>query len=230
MEHNFVHDFQQVGGAHNDGIQGPSCTNITFQYNVFKNNGMHIFLGDYSWGSQSCNGITIHHNVFYNDANGGSYNSIVFKGTNANNSYTNKIENNVFNLRGQGSAFYLADSPSPGCCNGLSNSFFRNNILYNSDEGNVNFYAHSYNLYFGATGPSETGKVTADPQFVDAANNNYALKSTSPAIGAGTAVGYVLDFLGNAVSGAVDMGAYSSKGTAPPATTISPPTSLRILP
>ncbi len=175
IEHNFIHDFQQVGGAHNDGVQGPSCTNITFRYNVFKNNGMHIFLGDYAWGSQSCNGISIHHNVFYNDSNGGSYNGIVFKGTNSNGTYTSKIENNVFNLRGQGQVFYLADSPSPGCCNNVSNGYFRNNIIYSSTVGDVTFYSHSYNVYYSSSGPTETGRLTTDPQFTNVTSNDYSL-------------------------------------------------------
>jgi hypothetical protein len=227
IEHNYIHDFRQVGGAHNDGVQGPSCTNITFQYNVFKNNGMHIFLGDYAWNSQYCNGITIHHNVFYNDSNGGSYNGIVFKGTNQGGSYTNKIENNVFNLRGQGQAFYLADSPSPGCCNNLSNGFFRNNIIYSTPVGDVNYYSHSYNTYYNSSGPSETGKLTTYPQFTDVNNNDYSIRSTSPVINAGTNAGYKQDMLGRLVPSTPDMGAYqhaTSATTAPAA-----PTNVRVI-
>jgi hypothetical protein len=224
IERNFIHDFRQVGGAHNDGIQGPSCTNITFQYNTFKNNGMHIFLGDYAWGSQSCNGITIHHNIFYNDTNGGSYNCIVFKGTNSGGTYTNKIENNVFNLRGQGTVFYLADSPAPGCCNNVANGFFRNNIVYSSPVGNVSFYTHSNNLYYSSSGPSETGGLTSNPLFTDVANNNYSLQSTSPARGTGIGLGYTIDIVGSAISAPFDMGPYEY-GSA--AATLTAPTNLR---
>jgi hypothetical protein len=228
IEHNFIHDYRQVGSAHNDGIQGPSCTNITFQYNLFKNNGMHIFLGDYAWGSQYCNGITIHHNIFYNDANGGSYNGIVFKGTNQDGSYTNRIENNVFNLRGLGTVFYLADSPAPGCCNNVANGFFRNNIIYSSPVGNVSLYSHSYNLYYNSSGPSETGLLTSDPLFTDVTSNIYTLRATSPAINTGTSLGYTTDFAGTAVSSPPDRGAYEYGGVvnAPPA----PPINLRIIP
>jgi len=227
IEHNFIHDYQQVGSAHNDGVQGPSCTNITFRYNFFKNNGMHIFLGDYAWDTKYCNGITIDHNVFYNDTNGGSYNCIVFKGTNLGGTYTNKIENNVFNLRGQGGVFYLADSPSPGCCNNLSNGYFRNNIVYSSNVGNINFYSHSYNLYYSSSGPSETGSKTGNPLFADVANNNYMLQSGSPAINAGTNLGYTLDIMGRPIVGAPDMGAFEYGGstTPPPAA----PSNLRVV-
>jgi hypothetical protein len=231
IEHNYIHDFRQVGGAHNDGVQGPSCNNITFRYNVFRNNGMHIFLGDYAWGSMYCNGITIDHNIFYNDSSGsGSYNCIVFKGTNKDGTSTQKIDNNVFNLRGAGSVFYLADSPSPGCCNGVSNGYFRNNIIYSSSAGDVSFYAHSNNLYYSSSGPSETGKVTSNPLFTDVNNNNYSLQAGSPAINAGTNLGYTVDFLGMSIpqGGTPDMGAYeyiggSSAAVRPSAPVLLPP-------
>lgn len=228
LEHNYIHDYRQVGGAHNDGIQGPSCTNITFRFNVFKNNGMHVFLGDHAWGNQYCNGITIHHNVFYNDAGGGSYNAIVFKGTNLGGSYVNKIENNVFNLRGQGSVFYLADSPAPGCCNNLTNGYFRNNIVYSSPVGNVGLYLHSNNLYFNSSAPSETGRLTGDPLFTDVANNIYTLRSGSPAIGTGIDLGYREDMTGLVLAGPFEVGAYKySGGVSAP---LPPPTNLRVLP
>jgi hypothetical protein len=228
IEHNFIHDYRYFdGGSHNDGVQGPSCTNITFRYNIFKNNGMHLFLGDYAWGNQYCNGITINHNVFYNDANGGSYNCIDFKGTNQNGSYTNRIENNVFNLRGQGIVLYLSNS---GCstCNNPANGYFRNNIVYSSSVGNVASYSHSYNLYYNTSSPSETGKVTANPLFVDVNANNYSLQSGSPAIGAGTNLGYTVDITGKSIAPTFDMGPYEFGGSviaAPEA-----PSNLRIVP
>ena len=228
IEHSYIHDYQQAGSAHNDGVQGPSCTNITFRYNIFKNNGMHLFLGDNAWNSQYCNGISIHHNIFYNDTNGGSYNSIVFKGTNKDGSYTTKIENNVFNLRGQGSAFYLADSPSPGCCNNLANGFFRNNIIYSSAVGNVNFYSHSYNIYYNSSGPSETGGLTTNPLFTDVNANNYTLQATSPAINSGTNLGYTEDFAGKAIPAtAPDRGAFEYNGVVTTGPTA--PSNLRVV-
>ena len=170
----------------------------------------------------------IHHNIFYNDTNGGSYNSIVFKGTNQGGSYTTKIENNVFNLRGQGSAFYLADSPAPGCCNNLANGFFRNNIIYSSPVGNVSFYSHSYNTYYNTSGPSETGGLTTNPLFTDVNTNNYTLQATSPAINSGTNLGYTEDFAGKAIpTTSPDRGAYEYGGV----TTTGPtaPSNLRVV-
>jgi hypothetical protein len=232
IEHNYIHDYRQVGQGHNDGVQGPSCTNITFRYNVFKNNGMHIYLGDNAWSNQYCNGITIHHNVIYNDPNGGSYNAIVFKGTNLGGSYTTKIENNVFNLRGQGGAFYLADWPPPGCCNNTINGYFRNNIIYSSDAGgqSIQYYSHSYNTYYNSTNvpATETGKLTTDPLFANVTNNNYALQPGSPARDSGTTLGYTEDITGTAIAGIPDRGAYeyASTTTPPPP---APPTNVRVV-
>lgn len=209
IEHCYIHDYAQTGGAHNDGVQGPSCTNITFRYNVFSNNGQQIFLGDYSWGSQSCDGISIHHNIFTNDTGGGSYNCIVFKGTNAGGTYTNKIENNTFDIKDGGTSFYLADSPSPGCCNGLTNSYVRNNIFYNSDPGDTSFYSHSNNLYYGGSALTETGRVTNDPLFTNPGSKIYTLQASSPAKDMGANLGYTSDIIGTSVQGSLpDMGAY----------------------
>jgi len=188
---------------------------------------MHIFLGDYAWGTQYCNGIAIDHNIFFNDTNGGSYNCIVFKGTNQGGGYVNKIDNNVFNLRGQGSVFYLADSPAPGCCNNVANGYFRNNIIYSSSPGNVSFYSRANNLYYNSsTSSSEPGKITSDPLLSDIANNIYTLRSNSPAINAGANLGYSQDFLGVAVpqGGLPDIGPYEFVSGVSSA--LSPPTSL----
>ncbi len=236
IEHSYIHDFRYFqGGAHNDGIQGMTGKNITIRYSIWKNNGMHIFLGDWEWNPNFyMNGINIHHNIFYNDSDvgtagnsgGDSYNCIVFKGTNLGGAYTNRIENNVFNLRGGGMAFYLAVDGTGH--NNPANSYLRNNIIYNSSPGGSwSSYAHSYNLYYGTTAPTETGRQTGNPLFTDVINNNYTLQSGSPAIGTGTDLGYTNDIIGNAVTNAPDMGAYQY-GSIASTSTPSPPTLLRV--
>ncbi len=47
VEHCFIHNYSENPGQdeHNDGVQAPSATNITFRYNIFANNGQHLFLG-----------------------------------------------------------------------------------------------------------------------------------------------------------------------------------------
>lgn len=57
---------------------------------------------------------------------------------------------------------------------GNNNQFF-NNLTYNNKAYNM-----SVNGFNAAT-----GTITADPQFMDVAGNDFRLKSTSPAIGAG---------------------------------------------
>jgi len=235
IEHCYIHNYAQweTGDEHMDGVQAPSATNITFRYNIFANNGMHLFLGDCEWENQYVNGINIHHNLFYNTANSGyaSYNTIVLKGTNQGGSYPTKIENNTFAVRS--SEFPLPDYRNAiGLsteCNNMSNSNIRNNIFFKSTPGAVTYLSHSYNVYYGVTAPPETGRITGDPLFIDYANHNYALQSGSPARDAGTNLGYGEDIIGTAVpqNGSPDMGAYEfdiGGGRSP-----ARPTNLRII-
>ncbi len=61
----------------------------------------------------------------------------------------------------------------------------------------------NYNLFFGNTShivgtvSGGTGQVNADPRFVNAAGNNYALREGSPAINAAINTGVTTDFFGN---------------------------------
>lgn len=211
IEHSFIHDFGQTGGAHNDAIQGPTCNNIEIRFSRFANSGMHVFLGDYEWSNQYCDGISIHHNVFYNDTGGNSYNCIVFKGTHQGA----VIDNNVFDIKGQGSVLYLANDPAPGA--NATNGYFRNNIVYQSDLNDVSFYTHSNNTYYGGESLSETGGSTSNPLFVNAASRDYHLQSGSPAIGTGTNLGYTIDYGGNTVGNPPDRGAIQYESALLPA-------------
>lgn len=236
VEHCYIHDYAQspTGDEHMDGVQAPSATNITFRYNIFANNGMHLFLGDCEWENQYVNGINIHHNLFYNTANSGyaSYNTIVLKGTNQGGSYPTIIENNTFAVRS--SEFPLPDYRNAiglsTSCNNLTGAYVRNNIFYYSTPGAVDgYFSHSYNAYYGVTAPTETGRVTRDPLFTSYSNNIYTLQSGSPARDSGTNLGYVEDIIGTAVpqNGSPDMGAYefSQSGGG----SLAPPTNLRII-
>lgn len=214
IDRNYIHDFQQLGDEHNDGIQGPKCENIEIKNNRFKDNGIQIFLGDWEWSADRlCNGIWIHHNLIYMPQDG-SYQTITFKGTNEGCAYTNKIEHNVFNQPdGVGAGILNLSTGTAHNC--ATNSFFRNNIVYANDTGGmggVGSWTHSYNLY-NSSGVSdiptvETGKVVANPLFTDAANHDYTLTSGSPARGAGTNLGYATDFNGVTVANPPDIGAF----------------------
>jgi len=72
-----------------------------------------------------------------------------------------------------------------------------------------------------------TDCITNDPQFVDAANGDYRLQSTSPCIGAGAVqwAATPTDFAGSLriVNGAVDMGAYEYQKIPAPYLALQPP-------
>ncbi len=109
----------------------------------------------------------------------------------------------------------------------------RNNIVtgkYFVNMGSMpQTLASSNNLWFGAGGPPswDTGAISVDPLFADAAHRNYHLTSTSPAIGAGvsTVNGIVSDdFDGNPRAPAYDVGAYQFvRGCTQPADCHAPP-------
>ena len=68
---------------------------------------------------------------------------------------------------------------------------------------------HTYNLYWGSPigyTPSSS-EMVADPQFMSNPGN-YQLQSTSPAINAGTPLGYTYDRIANPIVGAPDLGAF----------------------
>jgi len=230
-EHLYIHDFQQNGSVHNDGVQAPNGTNMTWRYNIFKNNGQHLFLGDCTWNSSYyVTGLNVYYNVFYNDALGElSYDTLVFKGVKG----TIHIDNNTFAVHtsqatangGVGPRIVLLDDQ----CNTLgSNFYFRNNILYDSAIGDATSGNHSNNLYYGGqtgTASTETGMVKSDPLFTNYSGGVYTLQAGSPAASAGINSGYTQDIFGTAVSSSPSIGAYQyGSGGTPGVRTPSSPT------
>jgi hypothetical protein len=99
----------------------------------------------------------------------------------------------------------------------------RDNIVYSvssnepyiSTGSNPSLISGSNNLYFGnGVGPSQTtGNINADPQFVNLANYNYHVQSTSPAIQAGLSISSLLnsfDGIARPQTVAYDIGAYQA--------------------
>ena len=228
LEYNFIHDYIYAGGSHSDGVQMPSGTNFIYRYNISRNNGMHVFLGDVAWYGSSgwVNNVKIYGNVFYNTNSYYSYDTIDCKNCTSNSSYYFYIENNTFDtLNAYGNRVLIYQ-------NGGSTAqlYFRNNILYNSSPNDATSGIHSYNNYYGTTAPTETGAYVGDPQFTDRTNHIYSLKPTSPVKDIGTNLGYTQDIVDTALPTAsgsgYPMGAYAV-GTAG-ATKPAAPTSLTV--
>jgi len=234
IECNYIHDYSDYAGIHNDGIQLTAGNRVIFRYNVWSNCGQHIFLGDNAWCGSGCwvNDAEIYYNIFYNTigTGWGSYNTISCKDCNQTSSNYTRVFNNVFAMR-------FSDLGAAGFRNAISwNNMntaqlsFRNNIVIDTSLGGIPSISsanRSNNSYFNnpSSAPSETGRVISDPQFVNYAGNNYHLQSTSPNINAGFNVGLTRDLDGNTVpqGGVPEIGAYEFLGTAPP----NPPTNLR---
>ena len=109
-----------------------------------------------------------------------------------------RIENNVF--------YDTAYSDyAIGLWNGKPESVdikYRNNILFVPNVSHISNYPvfdHQNNLYYlgGKSDPDYqlgSGEKIADPEFVDAAHHDFHLKKGSPAIDAGTDLGFGSDF------------------------------------
>jgi hypothetical protein len=101
-----------------------------------------------------------------------------------------------------------------------------NNLAFDGIAGQQSFYSTNTSATFTAANGNLQG---VDPQFVNYLSGDFTLRSTSPAIGAGTTVYGVAaqDLAGNprTTSGKVDIGAYEYSASTAPAT----PTSALIL-
>ncbi len=108
-----------------------------------------------------------------------------------------------------------------------NNTTVRNNISYNNKTINFDVRGSgsvlSNNISGGTGSSSMSGVIVADPQFVNYTARDFHLKTTSPAIDAGTATDApATDFAGTTrpQGTAVDAGAYETAPSEPP-----PPTS-----
>jgi hypothetical protein len=227
IEHCYIHDYRYLGGSHIDALQMPSGTNFTYRYNISKNNGMHVFLGDVAWYGSNLgwvDNIKIYNNVFYNGNIGGqSYSTIDCKNCNRSGSYYMYMDNNTFDVGSRPILEYKNGSNT-------SQLYFRNNIVYNSTAGSAHDGKYSYNAYYSGNGPSQTGLYNGDPQFTNRAGGDYSLKSTSPVKDRGADVGYTVDIAGVALPSGegYPIGAYEVNNGGGGAVALAAPQNLRV--
>lgn len=120
---------------------------------------------------------------------------------------------------------YLTGPTSTGIGGGESHTIIKNNIIVATDRlTNVSGMIQTNNIWWNSTGPiilSQLGEndKKVDPEFVNAAANNFHLKANSPAINSGTTNEnlYKLDLDGNSIPQGItyDIGAYEVKNTQP---------------
>jgi parallel beta-helix repeat protein len=169
-------------------------------------------------GVGSVDGARVAYNVSINN---GRFSLINLTGKFASDVLNFRVENNTIIEEAMGGRGWVIFSFEG---NPVANTFLiRNNILYARNFqaiSNKSSFSHDHNLYsldditvLGFTlGP---GELSADPQFVNPANLDLHLMSSSPAIDGGIELGYSLDFDNRPVPVQIkpDLGAFEYQGT-----------------
>jgi hypothetical protein len=185
--------------------------NTYVHHNYAQNTNGFFELG--AGGGGSAQNIKVAYNVI-NNTNGG----VCFNQGSYNISVANfKFENNTYVATTSKTGYRVLD-----CTNDYSAVQMRNNIFYsNLQIANNGNFTHSNNLYYmvnmvngsGVGYSLGAGERTGNPLFVNLAGGDYHLQLTSPAIDAGTDLGYTKDVEDHPVPQAVsslipDIGAF----------------------
>lgn len=122
------------------------------------------------WIGKGNKDINVHNNIFHNDAGGSILSSV---STFSDILPELKMDNNLFSDDGSGSYFFVL-------------------------HGEKNYGVADWESYKSDTGFGDNDPKPADPLFTDPANDNWALKENSPAIGNAMPVSWITsDFVGN---------------------------------
>ncbi len=201
VEYNYIHDHYC---GHPDGLQGAILTansdvpddagrfeNVVVRYNIFADHengahGMGIFLGETGGHESWVDGLEIHDNLFIRIIDA----PIRTKNANSTNI---RIFNNTF----IGESRMGVDLSGGG---GVAPIEIRDNIFYKIGRNGPLIWARTQggqtifadNCVFDSANPGgnfvESGTISANPQFVDASVDNYALEAGSPCAGKGSTI------------------------------------------
>ena len=226
---NSIHDVLGCRGfqIHVDG--GPAMTDLHFHDNMVYN--IRCDGVNFSTVNPDAGVVEAYNNVIYNAGKGpdpsdgtSSYTCFRVQGS-ATSASVDLFNNTLYNCGSGGS-----DSSTQGAYNIYIKTRLRNNVVLQAN-GKPYYASASYscstlsgqnNIYFGSsllTCANVTGNINANPLFVSTSIPDFHLQSSSPAIGAGTAIsGLLYDIEGYPRAIPLDLGAYNY-GTYTPDTT-----------
>ncbi len=163
IDHNYVLDSWQISQI---GSQGGTDSNITWADNLFVNSGPLLDLHLSGTWVTTVTGFQVLNNTYV--ANSTAWGNWIFETDTANSvGFTASdlvVRNNIF--------------------------YIYNGAKFGGNWNGSNAFTHDHNIWYGVAYymPTLTGsESTADPQLVSPNTGNYALMSTSPAIGAALA-------------------------------------------
>jgi len=219
-----VHDNGDMSAGSTSGMVGhglyiATSNNLFDRLEVYNNAhyGMQIYCSGCSPSGNIIRNSVFRNNGLYLEGAG-----FTIHGTN-NQAYNNVSYGNQYGISASGSGHKVHNNTVYGNSTvGLqfqgTSHVVKNNIIYNNSSL-INDYSSGITL---------SNNLTSDPQFVDVANGNFALRSSSPAINAGQALAEVTTDI-NGVSrpqgGAYDIGAFEYGGTTQ---TLPPPSNLMV--
>ncbi len=171
--------------------------NLYVHHNYAENAGAFFEAGASSGGTAA--NVKLAYNVFVNSHADAAqpvttfcFNTSSFTITIANFVFDN---NTVYQQTGDSGVYRIF-----GCSPNLAFITARNNIFYSDSQiANSGSFVHANNVYYMTSGSGVgyalgAGERIANPLFVDAAARNLRLQPLSPAIDAGLALGFTLDF------------------------------------
>ncbi|MBN2349204.1 MAG: cadherin domain-containing protein [Bacteroidales bacterium] len=179
-------------GAEN-GVRVASGKKITFKYNTFRveNEGIYSSALENEIYYNIFKGIQVAVNILGNTSKAKIANNIFYN--NRKGVFTSYAELELYN-----NIFYFANTGDQALINNSSNVITDHNIYYPEQEGFVEIAQKKYNNLSDLQQDHklDVNSFVADPQFVDIYNDNFNVRTSSPAIDAGINVGIIKDYYG----------------------------------